>query len=253
VTHKKLCDIVPALARCHRLLVHSPNDMNRLKAYGLVDNVTVFPHGILDFIPQARALKPEKNDFVIGSYGFFLPHKGLLEFIEAMALLRKQGQSITLKMFNAEYPVADSRLLIEQARAIIKAQGLSDTITLCTDYLTDEQCLSELAKLDLIVFPYQETGESSSAAVRYGLASGQPVAVTPLAIFEDVGNAVFRLSGQSPTQIADGIKNIKKALTSESKEAKEVADTAAVWREQHRYSAVAKRLSNMILALHNNR
>ncbi len=252
ITHKKLSELVPALARCHRLLVHSPNDMNRLKAYGLIENVAVFPHGILDFVPPTAERSAQKDTLVVGSYGFFLPHKGLLELIEAMGLLREQGERIKLKMFNAEYPVADSQLLIEKAKDVIKAMGLGDVVTLCTDYLTDEACLLELAKLDLIVFPYQETGESSSAAVRYGLASGKPVAVTPLPIFEDVGGAVFRLPGQSPREIAAGIKDIKRTFERRDPAADTVAGTAASWREQHRYSGVARRLFNMLFALRND-
>ena len=76
--------------------------------------------------------------------------------------------------------------------------GLQDRVTLMTDFLPDRESLAALGDSDLIVFPYQSTGESSSAAVRYGLATGRPVALTPLPIFDDVRRAVYELPGQAP-------------------------------------------------------
>ncbi|PTB99153.1 mannosyltransferase [Marinobacter sp. Z-F4-2] len=248
-SHKKLADLVPAFSRCHRLLVHSPNDMNRLKAHGLVENVALFPHGVLDFVPSSERQPGQSRTFVVGSYGFFLPQKGLLELIEAIGILRARGQKVELRMFNAEYPVGDSRLLIERANEKIDNLGIRDGVTVCTDYLEDKDCLSELAKLDLIIFPYQETGESASGAVRYGLTSARPVAVTPIPIFDDLGDAVFKLPGQSAKEIAAGISEIRQKLESNDPAVEQVDSTAALWREQHRYSVVAQRLFNMLRAL----
>ena len=59
---------------------------------------------------------------------------------------------------------------------------------------------------DLIVFPYQHTKESSSAAVRHGLATGRPVMVTPLDVFQDVTSLVSFTSGISPVQLANSIR-----------------------------------------------
>jgi hypothetical protein len=72
----------------------------------------------------------------------------------------------------------------------------------------NEESLDLIFEAETIVSPYQETGESASGAVRYGLASGRAVAVIPLAIFDDVSLAVFRLPGFVPQQIADGITEI---------------------------------------------
>ena len=56
----------------------------------------------------------------------------------------------------------------------------------------------------MVVFPYQQTQESASGAVRLGLASLVPVACTPLPIFDDVANATYQLSGITPEAIAEG-------------------------------------------------
>lgn len=252
--HKRLMKVRNALARCQRILVHAPADLNRLKALGLVENVALFPHGIRDFSSPSSADSQDavasKGDyFTIASYGFFLPHKGLLELIEATALLSQTGTQIRLKMVNAEYPVPDSAVLIQKAKEKIALLGLSDQVQMTTDYLPDDESLSLLADADLIVFPYQNTGESSSAAVRTGLATGRPVAVTPLSIFDDVSPAVHTLPGHSPDQIAIGIQQILNGIANGSGNMREMEAEAVRWRDAHRYTRLGHRLYGMLLAL----
>lgn len=249
VPHKKLIKLVPALTRCHRVLVHSPNDMNRLKTIGLVDNVILFPHGILDFEPPRTIAPQPEKPFVLASYGFFLPHKGLLELIDAVALIRRKGMDVELRLINAEYPIPESKQLIEQATRFINSMGLSDYVTISSEYLEDQHSLTRLAEADLIVFPYQTTSESASGAVRYGFASGKPVAVTPLSIFDDLGEAVFRLPGTSPEQIASGLEYLIGELKSNSEYVRRTKEFAENFRESCRYSVVGSRLRNMLLAL----
>jgi glycosyltransferase involved in cell wall biosynthesis len=250
--HMALARLIPALAECDRILVHSPADMNRLKAYGLVDNVALFPHGVLDV--ATAPVKQPAEEFVISSYGFFLPHKGLDQLIDAMAILHAKGLKVFLKMVNAEYPVHVSHEMIVQAKEKITRLGLDSVITVISDYLADEDSLRHLADSDLIVFPYQGTGESSSAAVRYGLATGRPIAVTPLPIFGDVSKAVHYLPGISVEDIAKGIEELVVARDSGGHAglAKSMA-MAEKWREAHRYSALGLRLQNMLKQLASRR
>lgn len=244
---KRLATLLPALQGCQRLLVHSINDLNHLKRMGLVDNVTLFPHGVLDYAPKPQVVHKEK---IIASYGFFLPHKGLLELIDAFALMIQSGAKVRLRMVNAEYPVLVSAELIQQARAKIEKLKIGKFVDLNTDYLPDKESLDLISEADLIVFPYQETGESSSAAVRYGLASGRPVAVTPLPIFDDVSPAVFRLPGFAPRQIADSITKILHEIDKESVSFQQLEKRANRWRKTHYYYHLSDRLFGMIQALH---
>ena len=110
-----------------------------------------------------------------------------------------------------------------------------------TDFLPDHESLSALSDADLIVFPYQSTGESSSAAVRYGLATGRPVAVTPLPIFDDVRPAVYQLPGQAPRDIAEGIARFMDGDVP--------ASDAERWRDAHRYPKLGDRLRGMLAQL----
>jgi glycosyltransferase involved in cell wall biosynthesis len=242
--HKKLEQLIPLMAKLSRVLVHSINDLNRLKEYGLVDNVALFPHGILDYTPTP--IPKESPSFLLSTYGFFLPHKGLLEVIDVVDILTKNGLDIRLQMVNSAYPVDISQNLIDKAKERIALLGLEDKIELITDFLTDEESLDRLGSSDLILFPYQETGESSSASVRYGLASNRPVAVTPLAIFDDVASASYRLSGTTPQKMAESIKRIIQDIKEDNNIAQKQREDTQRWCKEHRYSSIGERLFNIV-------
>jgi hypothetical protein len=126
--------------------------------------------------------------------------------------------------------------------------GLQTVVFLNTKFLPDDKCLEMLSGVDLIVFPYQNTGESSSAAVRYGLVTGRPVAVTPLPIFDDVKSAVHHLPGMTPQEIAAGIETLMGSVSSDH--GRNTTLNAVRWRDAHRYSKVAGRLHSTLQALH---
>jgi len=249
--NKRLEVIRDSLARCCRILVHSVGDLNRLKALKLIDNVCLFPHGIRDWQSEKRLnfnlpLPASRNEFTVASYGFFLPHKGLLELVEAVALLCQRNVNVRLIMANAEYPVPESAELIHKVKEKVRALGVRERVEIITKFLPDEESLAILSMADVIVFPYQNTGESASGAVRYGLSVGKPVLVTPLPIFDDVDPVVFKLPGFSPDDIARGIE---KALTGGGDGLdglQEKLDVAQKWRAAHSFSYIGRRLHGML-------
>ncbi|TIN27374.1 MAG: glycosyltransferase [Mesorhizobium sp.] len=226
--------------------------MNRLKDIGLVDNVTLFPHGLIEssVAPREAARGDAKGPYLLASYGFFLPHKGLHTLIRAVGLLRKNGVDVKLRMVNAEYNVAQSRLLIQKARELITDLGLDQHVELHTDFLDDQESFALLTEADLIVFPYEDTGESASGAVRYGIAAKRPVAVTPLPIFDDVREAVFELPGQDADSISIGVQSFLAELSMNSELARQKASDAERWRTAHQQKRLSARLERMLMALH---
>lgn len=254
--HRKLETLVPALARCARLLVHSVNDMNRLKRHGLVENVSLFPHGVL--APKARAAgaapaRARARPVTVASYGFFLPNKGLPELIEAVHILRGRGLDFRLRLVNAEFPTEASYRTIQQAKALIGRHRLWTHVDLRTDFLSDEESLALLASADIVAYPYQETTESASGAVRYGLAAGKPVAVTPLPIFQDLDACVFKLPGTAPAQIAEGLERLAADAAAGTPEFRERLDRARSWRDGHAYPVLGRRLAGMLKGLARDR
>lgn len=251
---QRLEKIKNTLAKCHRILVHSVADLNRLKALKLVEQVTLFPHGILDFYKNNNALMNENNiildrKIILASYGFFLPHKGLLELIKVMARLIDMGYLVQLKMINAQYPINDSIELVARAKNMIESLNLNDHIQMITDYLSDEQCVELLKDADLLIYPYQETGESASGAVRYGLALGKPVMVTPIPIFDDVAEVVYQLPGTGVNEITIGIKELLDEIEVNGKNLFRKKNKLVSWQKQHFYSVIGKKLNNLLDAL----
>lgn len=253
VPEKKLSMLIPALAQCHRILVHTVQDLNRMKEHGLVHNVMLFPHGVLDPEPGIPARRTDTQPFRLASFGFFLPNKGLLELIEATHILRRRGLDVCLNLVNAEYLITESSELVATAKEQVRRLDLESVVTFHTDYLDDADSLELLGAADLVVFPYQRTGESASGAVRYGIASGTPVAVTPLSIFDDVDTAVHRLLGFSATEIAEGIAAIINAILRQDATIADKALGAQRWRAAHRYPALSERLYGTLLGVRRQR
>jgi glycosyltransferase involved in cell wall biosynthesis len=242
-----LAEVVTALARCQRILVHSIADLNRLKEIGLVRNVSMFPHGVMDLAIDAS---PIQNAIpLICSYGYCLPHKGLIELVQAADILRQEGTPVRLRLVNAEYPAAISAELVIRIRALVTELGLEDLVELCSEYMTDVQAAEQLSAADLIVFPYRETSESASGAVRFGLATRRPIGVTPIAIFAELGDAVHIFPGTTPQDLASGIRATLRELADRSETARKIADGANNWRTSHTYEILGARLHSICKAL----
>jgi hypothetical protein len=243
-----LSEMVPALSRCQRLLVHTLEDLNRLKSYGLIGNVTLFPHGVLD-VPVDTIPLPVNEIPLVAAYGYCLPHKGLIELVQAVKVLCDRGSRVRLRLLNAEYPNPVSAALRESLKRLISELDLQDTVEARHDYLSDTESLGLLQGADLIVFPYQDTKESASGAVRFGLATHRPVAVTPIPIFADLGDTVFRLPGTGPEAIANGISSALFDILHETQRALEIRQRAKGWWAAHTYSSLSERLARMCSSL----
>lgn len=249
---RKLADIRDVLARCDRLLVHGIHDMNRLKTLGLVENVVLFPHGL----PKAGDIsdRPAIANRVVtlGTYGFFLPQKGLNTLIDALALLRGLGHDVELNMVNAAYPVPESDAYIAQVQDQIDRLGLRDHVTLCTDFLPDHESFARLAASDLLVFAYGPTSESASGAARQALAVGRPVAVTPLPVFDDIGGLVHRLPGCEASDLAAGLADMVVVLREGDPEGRfaQRQARADAWRMAHGYDVLGERLWHILNGAH---
>ncbi|MCB2183983.1 MAG: glycosyltransferase [Desulfobulbaceae bacterium] len=238
---KSLATINYALQGVERLFVHSIHDLNFLKELGLVDNVGIFPHGVSVKPPLEKTPRQEK---LIATYGFMLPHKGIRELIKAFEILRSNDPELRLLLLNALYPAGISeneRCLCMQE---IEQSPYNSDITMVNDYLAEEKIHQKLSQAEVIVFPCQDTQESSSASVRNGLATGRPVATTPLAIFEDVADVVYTLPGTTPEDIAEGIRNMLR----DKVQLKEIKARQQTWLERHDWQILGSQLNNMLKA-----
>lgn len=233
-----------------RLLVHSIADLNRLKDFNLVKNTALFPHGVKHRpFQDATLLKKKLNIFlnkkVIATYGFLLPNKGVEQLIEAFYSINKLYPETILLLVNALYQNPISYELKDRCEKLISSLKLNNNVVMINEYLEDEESLCLLECADVIVFPYQNSNESSSAAVRFGLASNRPVLCSQLEIFEDVKEVVHFLPGVDPNSISSGIVsllNMPEMLNSKHEIQQE-------WLQEHSWERISDKLSGMINAL----
>jgi glycosyltransferase involved in cell wall biosynthesis len=241
--------VTNALATIDRLLVHGIEDLNLFKSRGIYKNTAIFPHGVLNRLPcsskSAEIVKISPEKTVIASYGFMLPHKGLEQLIEAFAFLKKTHSNLHLLMVNALYPniVSDETKL--RCLDLIKENQLRNCATMITDFLKDEESFALIDSASMVVFPYQATAESSSAAVRYGIATRCPVICTPLEIFSDVKDIVHTLSGTSSKDIAAGVEQL--LLDPDLLKSKQQIQDR--WIAAHSWNILGNRLGGMIKGL----
>jgi len=256
---KTLSNLTSSFKKCHRLLVHTIDDLNRLKDIGLTKNVTLFPHGILDFKCKRKTFFNSINNFSIlqkktlASYGFCLPNKGYKELILAVDILKSRGIHVYLNIYSALYS-QDYLWVYKELNNLVDKLDLGRFIKIHTQYMSDEDSLERLSTHKCIVFPYQSSNESSSASVRHGIASTQPVLVTPLSIFKDVSNLVDYLPGCSPVELANGIQeffdNDKNNTSAQSKP--QTNNIKSKILENIRFSKLSPKLISMIKSLEIN-
>lgn len=240
-------EMVRKLSMCDRILVHTKKDMDILKLYDLIDNVTIFPHGAINNINNKQKENEyfNINNLVIGSYGFFLPGKGIYQLIQTFSQILRILPSSKLILVNAEFPIIDSIKEIQRCIEYAKELGIYESIEWHTDFKTNEASLAKLQACDILVFPYQNTKESSSAAVRFGLASGKPVLTTPLTIFNEVKSVTYQFAGITPNNIKEGILYFLK----DKKNYTELSLKQRQWLADHDWKKVGKRLQSMIRAI----
>tara|TARA_Y100001968_G_scaffold333228_1_gene394833 strand:- start:1215 stop:4874 length:3660 start_codon:yes stop_codon:yes gene_type:complete len=247
---KKLKYLSEELSLCHRLLVHSPADLNRLKSLGLIDNVTLFPHGILELDRYDR-----KNDHIqysnqelhFSSFGFCLPNKGFIELIQAIKILHNKNINCRLTLYTSLYDASISHELFNSLKLLIYDLKLSKYVHINSSFLSDEEIFRHLSNTDLVIFPYQSTNESASGAVRQAISSLAPVAVTPVPIFDDVLDVVYQLPGCSSSSLAAGIIQWVDNFYGLPMNQNEIN-----WRKEHSFNLLANRLQGLIRSIEIN-
>lgn len=249
-------DLALILKVATRIFVHSLPDMNLLKPFGEIGNLTLFPHGVYDrqegkeTLPDEQAEAPWRHKKVIASFGFILPHKGLSELVEAFRILRGSEPNLHLLLVNAIHSSSESYTEFKKLRAQIDRLALNDHVTLVSEFLTEEAAYSYLRHAEVIVYPYQRSGESSSGAVKFGISCGRPVAVAPLSLFDDVPETVaFRLPDVTPNGIAKGIRE----LLRHPDWRESFIINARSYRESRQWSHLSKRLLAIIEGCRNQR
>ena len=194
----------------------------------------MIPHGIYP-PPDSNAEALPIEGRVIGTFGFLLPHKGQTQLVKAFERLPGWNELILLCATREGSGNMENKI-----NSLIKEKGLAGRVRLVTDFLDDDVAVATLAKCELLVFPYQNTNESASGAVRMGVAAGVPIAVSPIPIFDDIEGAI-KMRGTSVDDIVASIS----MLSNEDLESSKQSITEL--RDSLQWSEIAKRIQTLIL------
>jgi glycosyltransferase involved in cell wall biosynthesis len=207
-----LSSIKATLERVDRLIVHQGDDAQILADMGLSEIVTVVPLGSSEppaiSSTEARIALGLGTRPVVGTFGFLLPHKGTLELVRAVGVLREEFPDICLLALCAHYPDATSDEYETEVRAEIDRQGLGDNVLLMTEYLSDETARVILRAADVIALPYEATDESSSAALRFLLPLERPLVITDRPVFADSREWTFAVDPHDPQGIDNALRRV---------------------------------------------
>jgi glycosyltransferase involved in cell wall biosynthesis len=207
-----LRSITDALGRADLLIVHQQTDLDRLAGFGLVDNVRLIPQGAPGSAPVSR--ETARDALLLGdrptvsTFGFLLPHKGTLELLRAIDLVRREVDDVLLLAPCAIHPDPISTQYLDVCQREIDRLGLGSNVTLVTEFLQDDEARTLLVASDVIALPYADTPESSSAALRFVLGIGAPVITTDIPIFADAADVLLQIPSNAPTALAEAILEV---------------------------------------------
>jgi len=246
VSAEELPMVVSGLANMTRVLVHTRDDLNRLRELGLDRNIGLFPHGAVapEGSPWPRRIRSGDAP-IIGCHGFFLRHKGIDKLIRAAAILRREWPGLKLRLVNARFPNPEHEGAVGECEALARELGIEDAIEWHLDFLPTDKIEQLLAGCDLIVLPYDDSDDSVSGAVRTALASMVPLVATRVKIFGDLGDAIGWADNNDPEVLATTIASL---LRSPEKR-REIQAGMHAWLTAHDWQRLATTLENMLHGL----
>ena len=207
-----LGDIKETLSLVDALIVHQQADVDNLAQVGIDANVVLIPHGShvpVDLSPDEvrRGLGLEDRR-IVSTFGFLLPHKGVIRLLEAFDVLRRENPDLLLLALTSLHPDPISKAYLKEVEHEIEARELDSHVLLVTDYLPDQTARTVLRAADVIVLPYDPTPESASGAARFVLSAGRPVIATDLPIFSDAGEAILRVPHGDSAALAIAMRSV---------------------------------------------
>ena len=249
--------ILQALAQAARLIVHSLDDLHRLHQWGLQANSMWFPLAVYPVaLPTPKQQAQRRQDLglqgkrIVATYGFMMPHKGLLEMVQAMPAILRDHPDAHLLMVNAWYSEAASGAEQQRLQQAIQSLGLGNHVTLESRFLPEADCAALISLAEVVVFPYQNTEESASAAVRMALATGSAIATTPLPIFQDLAGVTRSLPGTGAADIAQGIAGALHIYKTDAPALARARQLAQQRAHQQGAQQLAPRLKHLLYGLH---
>lgn len=214
-----LQEISETLNQCYRLVVHQEEDKLILEDYGVESElIQIIPLGQVEYeqrqIEELREKLGISSSLVLGSYGFLLPHKGVLENIEAVKILKEEYPDVLYIVCCSLHSSKQSRLYYEKCIKAVEEWDLKNNVIFITEYLPNDESIVILQSCDILLMTYLRTGESASGAVRFCLAARRPIVLTNQPIFKEFFDCAYIVKCGDIKGIRDTVSNYKKNIDS---------------------------------------
>lgn len=208
-----LASIRDALNQCYKLVVHQDRDRETLEQFGVwADKIQVIALGQISYEQRDQAEVSKQLDLnrslILGSYGFLLPHKGILENIKALPELKKNYPDVLYIVCCAMHEAQESRNYYETCQAYVKKHNLESNVVFVTDFLPLEESMVLLQACHVLLMTYLPTEESASGAVRFCVAAQRPLITSKQKIFDEFKDCTLQIERVTPQNIAQAILKV---------------------------------------------
>ena len=123
-------DMASTLAKLSGLFVHTLSDIHALPRLAQSTRVAAIPHGVAD-LSERRAKSQSKSangEFRIGAFGFCMPHKGVIEHIKALGMLRDRIPNLRVTLLHSLNDEPKTINYALEVMTLIKRLRLDDVI-----------------------------------------------------------------------------------------------------------------------------
>jgi len=204
------------LENAKQIIVHSQSAAELIRASGYqscvyVSNLIYYPHQVSHFSIEnspifRKKLNIEKNQILIGSFGFIGPTKRMDKLFSALYKIKKISKKIQFKFLI----VGEG----ENLNSLIDQFNLSENV-INLGFTTEEDFNRYLNMVDIIVnLRYPSMGEASASLIQ-AMSFGKPVIVTNHAWFSELPDHVVIKVGFGSTEVDEIAQAITKLVTDE--------------------------------------
>ncbi len=184
------------------VFVHSVSDARLVSKAGQ-RNVIVIPHGF----QRADETKRSENEvFTVGTFGFLFKHKNIDMLVAAIGLLRSiVTDDVKLVLLNCVTDSENSIQARQQTETVIEALGMAANVDKDFSFLPESEILARLKQCDLLVFPYGDSNETATGAVRVALLAGRPILCSSSSVLNDLKGVSHRIEELNIANLAESI------------------------------------------------
>lgn len=185
------------------IIVHSQNAKDLLIKLGNNNNISVIPHGCIQFNEVKQLWNIFQNPYTIMQFGFGFFYKGMDRAIDAIHHLKSTDKKFANIFYCCLISTNDHNSNINNnyydfLMKKIKELGLEDNVTIHRKFYSDETLNNFLRTAKIAIFPYKvdpdNTVYGASGAVRIAMANQIPVIASESHLFDDLDGVIPRPS-----------------------------------------------------------